>query len=332
MALYSKADFEQAKEEGRLVIENGLDFGAFSLDLRVGKLFRKIRGRDGNHQMSTEEFLAKCAEEVSLEGDGAVLPPGALFYWQAMERIKTQGLQGEITSRSGWARLSTRSESIEDSFRQRGDYEGNPLSVILSRGAQVRVKKGDAVAQLFLQDDAYPFTIPGEINLLLDKRELIVERSGEPSADIVYDEIPLTMGPEIWIYEGGVLEPGKSWEQSFRKVSLESGKMYLPEGTFFISSSAEIVSIPPGYVGHVNESAYRGDSIFTTHANAPYVGPKTVFNGKITFENTMMNGGGNVGVGVEQSRLSLRRLKTPIIKGKKSSYDGQKGATLSRLS
>ena len=104
------------------------------------------------------------------------------------------------------------------------------------------------------------------------------------------------------------------------------------KGTFFISASAESVKIPESCIGHVSEMNHHDPrlAVFSTHANAPYVGPKNVFEGKVTFENMMWSNGVII-AGMSQSRLNLMKLNTPLEQVEESRYKGQDQATLSRV-
>lgn len=108
--------------------------------------------------------------------------------------------------------------------------------------------------------------------------------------------------------------------------------LYFPEGTFFISSSQEQVKIPNSHVGYVLERGFIMNTGFSSHPNAPYIGPKSVFQGAITFENLVYQAGARLYQGMFQSILELRPLKTPLDEGStESRYKGQETATLSRL-
>lgn len=68
---------------------------------------------------------------------------------------------------------------------------------------------------------------------------------------------------------------------------------------------------------------------FYSHANAPYIGPRSVFEGRITFEN-MMKIDGCLRRGMKQAELVLLPLEGLGNKHRASRYDQQQGATLSR--
>ena len=141
--------------------------------------------------------------------------------------------------------------------------------------------------------------------------------------------ILLTKGPDLLVYSGGVLRKGNS-DQHFKPVSLQNGGHYAQERTFFLSASAESVSLPNGYVGDVKERVAGTMPAMMTHANAPYIGPGSVFEGTITFENYMLLDG-QISEGMPFTTLNLIKLRTPISGGLTSRYKGQQGATASRL-
>ena len=122
-------------------------------------------------------------------------------------------------------------------------------------------------------------------------------------------------------------------EHFFQKVDLNNfgdEGYYLPKNSFFISASDGYVRIPEGFVGYVKESAPTSFFPFNTHANAPYIGPRGVFEGNITFENKMKVEG-YVRKGMVQSKLFLFPLEGRINNQSQSRYHGQNGATLSKL-
>lgn len=340
MGLLSKTDFELEESQGNLLFSNRLPYSAFSLNLRLEQLFRlrpEVRMLSPNSDLDDDAFLEKFTEEVPLADEGMVVASNDFYLWRSLEEIVLPSyLTGEITSRSSWARLGARVQDCATHLKELGrSYRGKPLCNFKATGTTPRIRRGDQVGQLFLRDQNYRHTFDYELVSLVDSGELVVSRHGNncSSADLVFSQgIILTMGSDILVYRGGVLEPGVRKEDFFEKVDLHDYPQgyYLPQGKFFISASAEYVVIPPSYVGYVRERNFEAWLPFASHADAPYVGPKGVFEGNITFENWMIIDG-VIKPGMMLSTLSLVPLRTLLTSGEASRYNGQNGATLSKL-
>ena len=338
MSIYSRVDLLAAEQEGKLRIPLRRDFNPFSLDLRLGSLYRrrheKIAGAD-TENLSQEQFIAEFCEEV-LVGNGLTVYPSDFYLWQPVEEIfLAEGLGGEIVSRSSWARLGSRvSSSSDDLLRSyHRSVQGRPLCTLRTTGTHLSLQQGDALAQLVI-NDAPSFCLEGEVASLLQEGRVMVRREGKtlfPQEAVAGNGILLTMGPDLAVYRGGVVRPGNALENHFEWRHLCPKELkYFSQGTFFISASAEEVEISPKYVGFVVEREPETFLLpFAAHANAPYIGPRGVFQGKITFENVMIRDG-YLSAGMSQSRLLLCPLRTPLLDTKESRYNHQGGATLSK--
>jgi deoxycytidine triphosphate deaminase len=334
------------EKEGYLAISNRANFSAFSLDLHIDKLYTRKEQRKlvvDEHALSQDDFIDLMLEEVAFD-EPKVITHYDFYLWQPREEIYlAEGLGGEITSRSSWARLASRVQSVDEHLRSyHQEVWTKPLCSLNMAGTSVLVKPGDGIGQLFV-DNGTPHVANSLVSHLLDTGEFVMTRDEKKlrSVDVTYEGgLVLTMGADIFIYQGGVLEPGNLKDEDFKKVTLNRFKdYYLPRGTFFISASAEHVQIPDAYLGHVSErdstmslslGLNKELQQFTTHANAPYVGPKSVFQGNITFENTMKTDG-YIRRGMKQSELYLLPV-TGLSKVKKPSrYNNQQGATKSKL-
>lgn len=343
MAILSMESLLRAEEQRLLAVEGRKEFNAFSLDLRLGTLYRRreiAASMNDEKTLSQEEFIRQVLDEVPLGNEGIIITPQDFYLWQPREKIfLAKGLIGEITSRSSWARLGVRVESKQsDDYlfnRPLEDVHVQPLCTLKTMGTSVRIKPGDSFGQLFVMD--FPEYLHRDESLaqLMVAGELVIQRGKKvlASTEVRFDQgLALTMDSNIHIYTGSVLEPGNLKPTDFEEVTLRYLEdLFLPQGAFFLSSSSEHVEIPKAYAGYVIE---RDPSMFlspfSTHAHAPYIGPRTVFKGKITFENRMCRNG-YVQCGMPQSKLLLCPLAPPIEQAQESRYMGQKATTRSRL-
>ena len=348
MAILGQKALEELETEGIIAFSDRLPFSAFSLDLRLDKLYRRKFSlcidtlEEGG--MSQEEYLNRMTEEVDIPLEGLVISRDNFHLWQPSEEIfLPSGMRGEITSRSSWARLGSRVQSVDDYLSQyHSEKWVKPVCTLKMTGTNVLVQKGDIMAQLFF-DTGSPPVLTSVVKKMIDNQELLLMRDGKAldSQDVAFQGgLLLTMGRTIKIYRGSLLIPGKLKESDFETVTLNHFQdYYLPASTFFISSSAEYVEIPDHCVGYVSESdslmalsTKKTDRLipFYTHANAPYIGPRGVFRGTITFENVMKMDG-YIRVGIKQSELYLVPLDGAHHQAPESRYNGQQESTLSRL-
>ncbi len=339
MALFSLDDFLQAEREGKVHIRGRGDYSPFSLNVRLGTLYhrREVKAATMDEtKMSQEQFIAEICEEVPLDG-GIVVHPHDFYLWQPVEELSlVKGLLGQITSRSSWARLGVRVDSVSDAYF--GKYlttrRWKPLCT-LKTWTDVLLRGGDALGQLFVNDE--PEYCPDQqLRNMISAGELVLQQDGKKVRleDLIIDNgIALTLGEDVHVYRGGVLEPGNDVNGHFTEHRLSRfHPTFFRKGTFFISSCAEHIQVPNGYVGYVVEREAWGARIpFHAHANAPYIGPVPIFQGNVTFENQMIMDG-YVAPGMMQSKLLLVPLRSPVQAGSSSSrYNHQNGAALSRL-
>lgn len=339
MAILSIQDLTQAEQAGHLHIPGRIDFSAFSLNIHIDKLYRRLETKVamvGEQRLNQAEFLAQVCEEIQFD-EGILIPPEGFYLWQPRETISlAEGLAGEITSRSSWARLGIRAQSkgVDDYLsRYHQTVTVNPLCTLRATGTSVRIQRGDAIGQLFV-DDGPECCSDSQMYEIVDQGEFKVTRDGQVlgAGDLHLDHgMLLTLGKDLLIYSGGVLPSSQDSKFTPGAVSrIESH--YFPQGSFFLSASSEHVEIPNGYVGYVVE---REPSFFhlpfASHPNAPYIGPKSVFKGRITFENYMIREG-HISEGMIQSKLLLKPLRTPLHNHEvQSRYNHQTHATTSRL-
>jgi len=344
--ILSKTDLLIEEEKKTIGFSKRKPFSAFSLDLRLGKLYRYLSPRtmivlSDDNEISQEEFIATSLEEIMIPEEGVTLEKNLRYFWQPLEKISLgKGFCGEIVSRSSAARkgICVRSRPIDEYLHHPlVPYSGHPLCTIRSFAEGVVIHPHDQFSQLFIMDN-FSYALPDELIPLLESGQFEFSRDGIPllQEDIVlHGELVLTMDPQIKVYESG----------TFRDVTLDKEKpTYLKEGTFFISSSAEKVSIPPTHIGYVTDrlstmtlqyfAQTRNPELaplpFISHPNAPYIGPRPIFEATITFENIMIEGA-YLYPGMKLSELCLIPLRTPLTDDSSTSrYNLQNGATLSK--
>jgi deoxycytidine triphosphate deaminase len=377
--IIGKSDLETFVDEGILQIY-GTDgrpkFSAFSLDLRVGGLYQhnnhwhELSKKDrvpsrgtASEDMPTEEYVDAFLDEIELSSKGRIIDPGN-YVWRPLEEISLHGhcfsqskdntqkvlLGAEIVSRSSWARRGVRVQQAENDLISPGvSYSGRPLCGFITQ-TRVVLQEHDAIGQIVLTSyEDYPTVPENEIRYLIDNNKMVIRRDGAKLSckDLEFqdDGIVLSMDNIIKPYIGGIIDPSDPSENMFKQVDIDGG-YYVQPGTFFISSSAEYVEIPDGYVGYVTESNFHrikeknsipkigpDDSIlpygFHAHTNAPYIGPRGIFQGTITFENTVWNLPIELHPRRPQSILQLKRLSCLVGDSEKSRFLGQQGPRIS---
>ncbi|MAF99295.1 MAG: hypothetical protein CMH61_01665 [Nanoarchaeota archaeon] len=346
MSILSKRDLLDQERKGNVVIPDREEFSAFSLDMKIGRLFKRKPGAvfetpgPFDDEETEAEFVTKYLEEIEWNGEVIVGPNNQYWYYPQEDIFLAEGLAGKITSRSSWARLAARTENQEEQNYLRNFTQEvwvNPLCTLGSTGTSYVIEQGSAVGQLFVHDGLEHCTVE-EVQDLISGGDFVIERKGKRlSVDDVdfwpdghsMAGIVLTKGPDLLVYDGSILRKGNS-DQHFTKVSLENGSYPAAERQFFLSASAETISLPNGYVGDVKERIAGTLPAMITHANAPYIGPSSVFEGTITFENCMLLSYA-ITEGMPFTTLNLIKLRTPINGGSESRYKGQQGATASRL-
>lgn len=311
--ILTKEDLLEEERKGNLIIKNREEYGPYSLDISVEKLFRRNKKFEEKElDMSQAEWIENCLEEIEF----GKIEKGKLYHVKLNEAIYLgKDLLGEITTRSSWARkgLAIRSDSDDYLNRIQG-HAVKPLCILYS-SIDIDLKKNDKIGQLIISND-YPLVLESEMMELYHSKKLVVE-----DAIVKEENIFLTMNKKIFHYNNG-----------FKEKNIEHG-LLLDKNDFFLSASQQHIEIPEGYCGYVIESLPRINQTkyfipFTTHANAPYIQPKNIFKGNIVFENTMRNDG-VVYEGMLQSQLILKKLSNKC--SGKSRYDNQKGVTKSKI-
>jgi hypothetical protein len=123
----------------------------------------------------------------------------------------------------------------------------------------------------------------------------------------------------IRVDTGGVIRPDEAGEGSFRATWI--GDRMDVKDEFFLSASEEEISIPNVCAGYLLEHnsplrislGYQksyAPSNLKVHPNAPLIAPRSVFEGRITFENRS-NGGSAISGRMRQGVLMMEYLMSP---------------------
>jgi deoxycytidine triphosphate deaminase len=331
------------------------NFSAFSLDIRIDKLYRMKPGltHEQTENLSQEEYIKEALEEICVD-EGYVVRYPEFYLWQPLEEIfLSKGYSGRIATRSSWARIGCAVRSESDIYLRDISKERfiKPLCILSTFGTDMQIKKNDAFAQLFIEDNNTGYVNRVEELHLINSghfiikskdRTLLPEQIRRPIEE-EYGNIVLTMDSKIKLYNGKTIIPSVNTEECFDTIKLQPGRpLFLKKDSFFLSSSEEYVEIPCGYVGHVAEAAMHTNPRafstkpagvplpFRTHPNAPYIGPSNIFKGKITFEN-LMKFDSYIYPGMKQSELYIERLNTQDHNLMQSRYMNQQQVTGSKL-
>ncbi len=347
--ILEKEDLIKTEKEGKLEIKDRLEFSSFSLDIRIGKLFKPklaLCFDESSHNMDEEEFIEKMLDEVPLPKEGKVID--GFYLWQPKEEIYlANGLFAEIASRSSWARLGVRVEDTDERLKK--VYEDSickPLCTLRTMETKVLLKPGDALAQLFVHSSARyaedNIVFLYQIKKFIDSGEFVMRKNSKKLdfSDLIFlnGVLMLTMNSKIKMYSGNVLIPGEPKDNDFEEMILKyDSPLLIKKDSFFLSSSEEYVGIPNDCCGKVrpNEFTFHPKIKlpilpFYSHANAPWIGPKRIFEGPITFEN-MTHYDSYFCAGMLQSGLNVFKLSKFCSDTKNSRYKNQDGATESRL-
>ncbi|MFH1064844.1 MAG: hypothetical protein V1729_07195 [Candidatus Woesearchaeota archaeon] len=358
MPILCKQDMTAARDHGLIDIEGITEINATSLDVRIGQLLTPSQDR-------------KDMKEVPLiDGEYWLLKPGDFFLYETVERFRfSHWFHGKINSRSSWARYGVASADVHDEFSEpHGDFYGKVICSIRTLGTTVKIRPGDTIAQAHIAFGGFIPALDDVLREEIKTGQLKITRRGKEIQRLVQtfaiDEgykvgakVPggrkmnsgftLTHDPIIKIYTGEVIDPKEPSPTWFKERRLANRGTYIKAGTFFLSASAEEVSIDKHFVGWVHEwnhlmptSGYVGPGIheysrhssLQTHAGAPKIDPFPRFSGKITFENYAMTDV-TIRPGERLADFHLYYLHSPweLEDKDKSQYNEQTGATDSRL-
>src|SRR3989344_9044874 len=250
------SDLKEAVQTGMLGGINPDAIGFFSVDVAVDRLFRlkRITRTIDRSSLSQEDFIEHATDEVEDFENGVILQPGDYCLALTKEKIFLgKGFAGEITTRSSYARMGLMVTSQSDDYLTRYHQETNQKALIgISSSTNVKLKRGEPLAQLFVHSEKIP-VFEGELEQLLKSGELIVR--DPDSGNIIkteYGAIELTMGEDIMLYNGKLIVPWEQNEGAFDPVRLSRIQpLLLKKGAFCISSSREHVEIPDDCIGLV---------------------------------------------------------------------------------
>ncbi|MFC2135140.1 hypothetical protein ACFLTH_11025 [Bacteroidota bacterium] len=337
--LLTKPDFEEAENNKSLIIHDRQDFDDFTLDLRVDRLFRLKKGVDQELILSVDRytFMNDCIEEISFN-DEIELSSNHPYYFTPVETISSdEEYRISVYSKSSHARIGLRSHNIPGEMIYGNKLnEFLPLIYLTVNNTMPVIKKHKAIAHMIAEEGEFGHVRKNEIEKMLSKDELVLRYDGKPIPrnelyfhPTIEDGIILFRSSEISLYNGNPLIPGNVIDEDFTKISLSNEGISIGDNQFYLSSSKEEVEIPNNCVGFVKEFIIDDRCVFASHANAPLIGPKSMFKGVITFENNHIVHG-TIYANDIQSVLTLRKLKTPIENGNKSRYNNQKTVQLSK--
>ncbi|MBW3011006.1 hypothetical protein KY326_02195 [Candidatus Woesearchaeota archaeon] len=354
MGIFTRLDIEEAEREGSFIVRNKQEIGNAGIDLRVKQLYTvprdlfeikeiyQMRNHEPPKDLSRENFIKRLIEVPMEDGDFWLLLPGHHYLATTEEEIfKEQFFFSPIFTRSSWARCGVRVEQADhDELVGGRKFEGTPLLSISTFGTHVKLRPGDAPGQI-VPSVGSEYVHPMEVGDLIAQGILRIERDGKQlkAEEFEYDNngVILTLDKKIRKYKGGIIDPRKSVDKLFEEIILDEKEFWGNKGEFFISSTAETVSICSCHIGFVWHSMHHisraGWTPMYNHPNAPLIHSRSVFNGKITLEHYPHNAY-VLRAGMPITSFGLRRMQSPmwsgLWKGKESRYKGQSEATSSR--
>lgn len=199
-----------AEQAGLIQVSDRLDFNPFSLDLRLGTLYRHKEGTHIQRQRrlqddiddSTESYIAMFLEEVSLPKEGMTVTPDDFFLWQPKELIVlSAGISADIASRSSYARLGLMVQSVDDDLRdERRPRTFRPLSILKPLGASVLIRPEEPLAQILFKTDI-GYVPKEEMKELISQEEFQITRGEQTTTPLS----PLTQELKQQIDELGAM-------------------------------------------------------------------------------------------------------------------------------
>jgi deoxycytidine triphosphate deaminase len=307
MALLTYDDIVSARKKGDIQFDNSFEVNATSIDVRVEQLYTIHIDPSEQSEVfgySDEEFKEKCLRKKESEDGFWLLVPTERYAADlAGDFLLKPPYTGKITSRSSWARLGCFCEHLTDNLSNNAYrvFEGKIQIRIFTFGTVVKLRPGDALASLMLFDESKtPYVSPAEVRKMLLDGSLEITSDGKQVSEerlACNGNIFLTRDEHVKIYSGEILDPKKPNDKAFTEKKISDDGLYIPRGTFFISSSKEEVKIPSHLYAEVHITNYfnPGENQFNTHPvgfttmfshpNAPRIDPYPRFQGKITFEN-----------------------------------------------
>lgn len=239
-----------------------------SLDLRLGPKAYRVRASflPGKHRTVADLLSALKYDEISLQGDGAVLERGCFYVIPLLESLKLDArLSGAANPKSSTGRLDIFTRLIIDHGERfdlvTGGYEGPLFAEVSPRSFSVRARMGSRLNQIRfrLHDPDEPqrtsFAVPdaelarihnttplvdGELNLR-DGVVLRVALGAETLGDVVgYRAQKHT--DVIDVDRVGAYRIDDYWD---RLLARGDRRLILDPGDFYILASRERLRIPP---------------------------------------------------------------------------------------
>lgn len=330
MAILAHEHLQQALQEGILRLGRHGGVRAFSIDVGIERLVHEATG-----------------ETKIVSGEGFVLTPEDRYLWGFSDNFfLAPHYMGEVRTRSSYARLGV----CVDSAVSHDDFVGKvsqgrsftPLCRLRTVGTSVKIRPGELVGQLFLRTSLQHCSV-AEMKALMEQDELVVydqERKLSQDEVLFREGLELNMHDVIRVYQGTILDPQRQPDDhDFTVVNVSDFPQgyYLPQGSFFLSSSVQRVATSNRFVSYVTEHIDAGVSEqdffpLRTHPNAPYHTFGMHALRQITFENEVTAAEGIfLFPHVKQAELLVIPLVGPSDYKHPSRYHGQNGPTLARL-
>ncbi len=239
-----------------------------SLDLRLGSRAYRVRASflPGRERTVAQQLVDLSSDEISLEGDGAVLERGCVYVVPLLESLHLQdSISGVANPKSSTGRLDIFTRLITDQTevfdRVAGGYEGPLYAEVSPRSFSVRVRKGSRLNQIrFRRRHSQQFHVNDFALSDRDLRDIHEKHSlvdGEPQLrDGLILRIALaaeTLGPVIGfraqkhtgvvdVDRVGAYPASEFWDEIRAR---RDGRLILDPGEFYILASQERVHIPP---------------------------------------------------------------------------------------
>ena len=239
-----------------------------SLDLRLGPKAYRIRASflPGRARTVQDQLTALAADEISLEGPGAILEKGCVYVVPLLERLDLpESVSGVANPKSSTGRLDIFTRLITDRSEifdnvERG-YSGPLYAEVSPRSFSVRVHKGSRLNQVRFrrwnpqQTTKLDFAVPDrelqrrhEEMWLVDEEPLFrgglivrVALSQEALGPVVGYRAKKHTSP-IDVEKIGALDPADYWDELRAQADK---RLILDPGEFYILASREKLHIPP---------------------------------------------------------------------------------------
>lgn len=225
--------------------------------------------------------------------------------------------RGEVVTRSSYARLGLSVKSLEDGLDGYHGFDGI-IEVGIRADTHIAINPGEQIAQL-----------------------AFYSANGRGAC---VDTTPLTLHQQILVYDSKTEVSADDREvtrRAFTPMTLPAEGITLPQDTFFLASTAEVIEIQPDRVGYLPERfgsngscspslspSYKNRAPFTLHNAAPLIRPGTraaiTLECRITEDHLLQPG-------MSLPALDYHYLDTPLVNPGRTRYFGQEGPTMARM-